>query len=284
MRPLLVLSPHFDDAVLSCGGLMMREVRAGRRVVVATVFTSARGNEQSSGVRAAEDLEALTMMNAEQMALGFDDAPYRHAEYRSYESIGFGWVPEDDATVEAVRARIESVCEAIDPALIFAPLGIGGHVDHRIVFVASQGLPKDALRFFEERPYLFLPGAGASRLSALGAALPPDLVASRAEIAQGLREAPFLRGFVRDEGERARIERHLWSAIEVPRSGARLQAAKVISLTANEFRDQLAALGCYRSQIAPLLGDLQWFRTACRSHALRLGREAPAVERVWNLS
>ena len=40
--PLVVLSPHLDDAVLSCGALMMHAASA-TTVTVATIFTEAGG-------------------------------------------------------------------------------------------------------------------------------------------------------------------------------------------------------------------------------------------------
>lgn len=37
---LLVISPHLDDAVLSAGGLMDRVIKAGGKVLAATIFTA----------------------------------------------------------------------------------------------------------------------------------------------------------------------------------------------------------------------------------------------------
>ena len=36
--PHVYLSPHLDDAVLSCGGLIHRQVVAGQRPLVVTIF------------------------------------------------------------------------------------------------------------------------------------------------------------------------------------------------------------------------------------------------------
>ncbi|KAB2956573.1 MAG: PIG-L family deacetylase, partial [Thermoanaerobaculia bacterium] len=54
MTDLLVLSPHLDDAVLSCGGRIADEVARGRDVLVVTVFTADEPAEPPS--RLAADL------------------------------------------------------------------------------------------------------------------------------------------------------------------------------------------------------------------------------------
>ncbi|WP_084703989.1 PIG-L deacetylase family protein [Phaeacidiphilus oryzae] len=93
-RPLLVLSPHLDDAVLSCGALLSHACRRVP-VTVATVFsegapppytlsarrflkqTGAGDAEQLYEARRAEDREVLEGMGVGWLHAGFTEALFR---------------------------------------------------------------------------------------------------------------------------------------------------------------------------------------------------------------
>jgi LmbE family N-acetylglucosaminyl deacetylase len=90
------LSPHLDDAVFSCGGLILRQTNAGDDVQVVTVFTGDPpvgeltpfayelhrrwgGEGSPMGLRRAEDLVACGRLGASVVHLGLADAVYRRA-------------------------------------------------------------------------------------------------------------------------------------------------------------------------------------------------------------
>jgi hypothetical protein len=83
---------------------------------------------------------------------------------------------------------------------VFAPLGLGASVDHRLTYEAAvRAFATDAGRnlfLYEERPEAFVPGAVRTRLALLGARLPP-----------GAAKAPARAGLVR----------HLWRVNEPER-------------------------------------------------------------------
>src|SRR5258708_27875606 len=91
----------------------------------------------------------------------------------------------------------------IRPRHLYAPLGVGGHVDHGLTYEAAlrafAGEPGRNLFFYEERPEAFVPGAVRIRLGLLGARLPPGAAhaADRAGLARYLMSfhvAAALRG------------------------------------------------------------------------------------------
>src|SRR5438093_1734972 len=89
----LYLSPHLDDAVLSCAGHILHERAQGRRVVVATLFGAGGGDEAGRKLyqaRRDEDRRALALLGAECLHLGLVDAPFRDDYYRSFQSILLG--------------------------------------------------------------------------------------------------------------------------------------------------------------------------------------------------
>jgi LmbE family N-acetylglucosaminyl deacetylase len=85
------LSPHLDDAVLSCGGLIHRQARAGQPPLVVTLFsgqpaadaqlsTFAQSQHTHWGapedvvaIRWAEDRAALTVLGADYLRLNYLD-------------------------------------------------------------------------------------------------------------------------------------------------------------------------------------------------------------------
>src|SRR6185295_1884137 len=97
----IYLSPHLDDAVFSCGGMIHRHIRAGGRVVVVTVCTGdpppgllsdfaeslhERWQAQAKAPAAPaevvrqrrnEDLDALAALGAQAVHLDVPDCIYR---------------------------------------------------------------------------------------------------------------------------------------------------------------------------------------------------------------
>lgn len=174
MADVVYLSPHLDDAVLSCGGRIAHELARGLRVRVVTLFTADEPLEPPSALaadlarwwqlprgevmraRRAEDAEALRRLGAELEHAGLPEAPYRRAGdggvfYRALADLFAPPVAEDEAALlPTLASRLATVPES---TRIVGPLGVGGHVDHRLVRRAIEvtGRP---VWFYEEFPYV----------------------------------------------------------------------------------------------------------------------------------
>jgi LmbE family N-acetylglucosaminyl deacetylase len=126
-QPILVLSSHLDDAVLSCGQFLY----AHPSTTVVTVLAGAPDaihegyNSSTTGkryapdaidVRRDEDRKALGLLGATPVWLDLLDADYSAQR------------PQEDF-VTVIRAEIARVLEQTKPASIFAPLGLM-HPDH----------------------------------------------------------------------------------------------------------------------------------------------------------
>ena len=190
----LFLSPHLDDAVLSCGGFIHRLTSEGKRVLVATVFSgdlvdacgAPRATSDAVGQvlammdlplgeamarRRREDERACARLGAELLHLDLPEALVRvgvdgQAIYGSVGSL-FGAVDPRDAPF------LETVVEAfrdLPPAWqVVAPLTVGGHVDHRLTRQAAERVHGDIdLLFYEDFPYVTKKWLAAERLLGRG--------------------------------------------------------------------------------------------------------------------
>jgi LmbE family N-acetylglucosaminyl deacetylase len=205
----LYLSPHLDDAVLSCGGLIRKQALAKEAVLVVTIFAGipsyehlspfARGLHDAWGspsdpvqVRRREDESALRFLGAKHLHLDYLDAIYRrdssgHAWlYGSNEGI-FGPLHQDDLPLIAELAEVsERFLLSSVGAQIYAPLALGGHVDHQIVRGVARVLMQKGNRvtFYEDYPYAEDPEAYSKALAFPEERAGPLLV----DIAQVLEE------------------------------------------------------------------------------------------------
>jgi LmbE family N-acetylglucosaminyl deacetylase len=180
---VMFVSPHLDDAVLSCGALLT-ELACTNSVSVLTVFSSARPparwapsarNElRCHGAtdalkyfedRRAEDIAALKEAGASWIHLGFTDAPFRRvgetagqatglAAYPSFHfSIARGWIASSDATLATkVGVMVKEAVSANGVTTVFAPLGVGRHVDHLITRNAVVASGVEAV-YYSDFPY-----------------------------------------------------------------------------------------------------------------------------------
>ncbi|MFE3189688.1 PIG-L deacetylase family protein [Nocardia sp. NPDC059240] len=143
---IVVVSPHFDDAVLSLGGLIATRAGRGQTVEVLTVFSAAGATLTGGarmrafsdyGPRVAEDDRALALLGARPTRLGLSERLFRDPPPRGPLPL-FHTSPEmaRGAYPEKVRQAITRLRES-PGTIVLAPLGIGHHVDHVIVALGA---------------------------------------------------------------------------------------------------------------------------------------------------
>jgi LmbE family N-acetylglucosaminyl deacetylase len=171
----MILSPHLDDAVLSCGGLIADTHRHGVDSLVITVFNGrptlpvsspakrfhARcglADDHAMAQRECEDDEALDIVGASTRRLDLLEALYRKGSdgeprYDTDQAIFQPPAQPIEEEVAAVAERIAAQVAVADPDLVLAPLGIGGHIDHLLVSQAARQLDRNVLHY-EDVPYV----------------------------------------------------------------------------------------------------------------------------------
>ena len=203
----IYLSPHFDDAVLSCGGTISLQRTVNLQPLVITIFGGYPAGQQSLtpfalqshttwGLgttaeeavvrRRDEDAAACDVAGADYLWLDNFDAIYRG--YDSQDSL-FGPVSQaDNATDSRLADLLLHIQRQAPKAVIYAPLGVGHHVDHQLVCSAADRLVQQKInvKFYEDIPYVTYPGALEERQRELGIKMEPELVEIGAQVPQKL--------------------------------------------------------------------------------------------------
>lgn len=205
----IYLSPHLDDAALSCGGQIYQQTAAGRSVLIVTIMAgdppAAAPSDFSRALhdrwqlatdavahRRAEDVAACRRLGADYLYWDVPDCIYRlepatgEALYTSEESL-FGAIhPAEYSLVEALAERMASLPAA---GRIVGPLAVGRHVDHQLVRAAAEAWRGAHLYYYEDYPYVQRPGALAAAPDFLPEQWPAEVIPLAAADLQAKYEA-----------------------------------------------------------------------------------------------
>ena len=278
----IFLSPHLDDAVLSCGGILAHLVNEGATVQVVSIFAGqpnlasplsdfARYQHQMWGdpteayhTRQAEDKAALNSLGLQPTWLPFLDCIYRGQPeeglwyYTSDDDIFGPLHPAEFGEVTAITQAIQT-CLPPDlnrsESMIYSPLTVGNHVDHQLTFMAAlqllaQGYP---VCFYEEFPYT---DRDPKHITTALKKTTPTLI----------NQAP---GFVTRLKHTLPVQDKLW------RSSIQL-------LPEPCEQGKIKAITFYQTQLAVLFGGEAAMRQRVRAYGELIGQGNPA-ERFWHL-
>jgi LmbE family N-acetylglucosaminyl deacetylase len=170
---LIVLSPHFDDAALSCGGLIFEQVRQGIQTEIWTIFAGnpppgplsefakqnhslwgLTGGAETVAMRRAEDEEAASRLGADLVHFDIPDCIYRRSpqgEFLYTETVITSPHPADRRLPGRVARAVRSGLRKSD--MLLCPLGLGSHVDHILVRQAAESLRRP-LSYYADVPYV----------------------------------------------------------------------------------------------------------------------------------
>ena len=238
----IYISPHLDDAVLSAGGLIYDQIRAGMDVEIWNFMCGFPATEELStfaqvmhyqwGIpaaadlitaRRAEDAKAASIVGAKTVYFDFLDCIYRRGKNGDwlYTSGVFDPPSEDDADLPARIA--ESISARITPTdQLVCQLALGSHVDHVLVRRAVELLQRPVL-YDVDIPYLFNSPAelapktagmkaNTHRITAAGLQSWQDAVAAYESQISSLFDSPEdMREKIRQYGSES-SGFHLWSS------------------------------------------------------------------------
>jgi len=169
----IILSPHLDDGAYSCGGWIWEQVRQGQEVIVCTLFAGSPVGiaippfagllQQTWGFqgdattgRRAEDVAACEFLGCKWHHLEFLDCIYRYLPNQcqplihNLNDLSSPIKNDEYPLVEHITNRVRNLYP--DDRNFLAPLGAGGHVDHRITRCVAERLGAN-LSYYLDLPY-----------------------------------------------------------------------------------------------------------------------------------
>ncbi|MCU1495355.1 MAG: hypothetical protein JWO62_3119 [Acidimicrobiaceae bacterium] len=160
-RAFGIISPHLDDASLSCSqfiaaypGSQITTVFAGgpRYVSPLTEWDRAskcfRDGDDVIGIRRKEDARSAVLLGATTHHLEFWDRQYRSPQYR-YRGVG------EEELAGSIAEELERHARTLAVDAWVVPLGLG-HIDHRLTAeacLAFAGARDGEFFVYEELPY-----------------------------------------------------------------------------------------------------------------------------------
>ena len=110
---LLAIAAHRDDVELTCGGTIVKAVKAGHRVGILDLTQGESGTRGDAATRGAEAEHAAKVLGVDvRLNAGLPDAHLQNDE--------------------PSRARVVELIRATRPRVVILPFPIGRHPDHRI--------------------------------------------------------------------------------------------------------------------------------------------------------
>ena len=168
----IFLSPHLDDIVFSCGGMVWDLAKAGHNIEVWTIcagdppqgdlspFAQELHKNWDLGlnavqIRREEDQKACQIIGATPRYFSYQDCIYRKTSlgeffYPTEKHIFGGLDPREAGLIERLSDQLRG--ELPEETRVVAPLGIGNHVDHELTRKAVNRLDIP-VAFYADYPY-----------------------------------------------------------------------------------------------------------------------------------
>jgi LmbE family N-acetylglucosaminyl deacetylase len=164
MAKVLMLSPHCDDIPLSLGGSLLAGEWGGEvhAVVIFSVSRYSLKNgwnnevEAQTAVRNEEERRASAAAGYTVEFLGFPEPGVRQGYAQVTDIFNPDLSFDPDPVWPGVRGRLMELL-AGESGLVVSPLGIGNHIDHRMVAACfrevADASPRWTPAFYEDLPY-----------------------------------------------------------------------------------------------------------------------------------
>lgn len=291
----VVLSPHLDDAVFSCGGEIARIGKQGH-VLVINIFTRYLSVAKKAAVvlspeRYSEEEQASEMLGYEYKNLDELDAYFRLPQYQSIGNIFRRMSDEELPYLNKLKKIISDELGKISFDRIYVPMGIGWHVDHCLTHLAMQAYPfKDRIYFYEDVPYCFIDTATGSRFFQINsqkesffAYIRRWLAASRSFYKSGMVQTiePAWQRYFSFPVVSGYLFGMMKSNLRAKSSGIAIDPEAVISDISDFFDLKIKTASLYKSQVKEFYCSLEDMRNAYSAHSARLGFPNRKAERYW---
>lgn len=175
MERVLIISPHLDDAVLSCGDLIAKLIEEGKRVDVLTIFSGLIEKESLSPAalkfhsncfldekamthRKKEDKKAHKLLKCNSLYLNMPECLYRSdSNGHLYPDLNNIYYLDDRDNITIYELSKKLLKYVNNYEVILCPLGLGSHADHLVTNYAINSIKEKTtgkLYFYEDVAYV----------------------------------------------------------------------------------------------------------------------------------
>ena len=277
---ICIVSPHLDDAILSCGILMQRQRALGNEIVSLNIFTAGTNAEN----RRKEEQLAEQEIGAQAFFLDELDAPERNPLYKSDIKLFFGSledIPEQYITkLEKIISDFFST-HKIDVA--YFPLAAGTHIDHRIAYTVGRHIRNVVVKFYEDRPYILWPGVLQGRMNQIDS----DAVLPRVTeqmMRETLHSFHYLRHFVPEGPYQQECLPLYFSALRQQSAKMLKSTSETLVATEAEVAKLYDSLALYESQMKYIYPDRDTFIKDNLGYERANSGKDIYTERFWTLA
>ena len=292
MNTNIYISPHFDDAVFSCPASMINDIKNGVHVIVITVFSN-NGSRSSAEnmLRRAENNAALNLLKAQSIELGYDDAPHRNNYYNSFNKLIFQRHSDDNIELTCdIKKKINTLCDQYSPAMIYAPLGVGTHIDHRLCFEAMSQITNHQVSFYEDRPYCFALHSVEARLKMIGVDLNANSIFESIlnkqyidEHIKSFTNMPYVKKYLTEKRDKEKCFDTITHQIK---NNYLIRYSAIGNIMSFSFENKNEILGItseYKSQILPFIESMNKYSQQLDKYSRSISDNNCINERYWKL-
>jgi len=170
----IYLSPHLDDAALSCGAQIYEQTAVGQSVLIVTITAGDPPARPLSdfarslhdrwelaadvvAARRAEDVLACQILGAAFEHWTIPDCIYR-TEPDTEQPLYPAWPdvigPIHPADEKLIAQLVDQMTLFPPGGKVYAPLAVGNHVDHQVTRAAAERCFGGRLLYYEDYPYV----------------------------------------------------------------------------------------------------------------------------------
>ncbi len=173
MAEWIYVSPHLDDAILSCGGMIWQQIQSGDQVKIWTVCAKENPypdlspyaqdlhdrwgtGDETVAIRRGEDKAACQVLGAAYSHYSFYDCIYRRrADGSPVVTCDIELViPPEEWELNDAKQVLQPMLKNLTSSVnIVSPLTMGGHRDHRLVRMMLEEY-FSPLYYFADFPYI----------------------------------------------------------------------------------------------------------------------------------
>ncbi|MDD2766928.1 MAG: hypothetical protein PHH40_04205 [Candidatus Moranbacteria bacterium] len=302
----VIISPHLDDAVFTCGGQMKLLIKEGP-VLVLNLFTHYLGDVKDRAIVMADDRFDEERISSQFFGytrnnFGELEAYFRRKPYQALSNIFHPPVAEDTGEyLTLLREKVFAYLDGIEYDELYVPLGVGWHVDHILTFMLFEPwIGKKKMLFYEDIPYTLIPHALRYRLNEIG---------TYEKINQDKTLAPLSRIFACFSSAYAYFNNALMKNLKPPlmrwvatpvvcyyfyklmarhtsiaKKNTPRYTLKSVVLPIDDFSHKLEAMALYQGQFREFFVDSMDCLNLFTTYAQQIDPTFKPVERFWEIT